>query len=289
MQPAPAASATLIEDLQTGWRSLEARSGYTIRYLVLGRGPRTWVAFHGFGQSPEDMTTWAEPLLAQGNCRILLPELPWHGKSRGPENHGPITEEEWAGLFAQLCRKEQVHTFRLFGFSLGARLALLTACQMKATVEQVVLCAPDGITNSLWFTLGTQTTLGRRIFRRFTDDPAPLFKITHLLHKLGFLNRSLKRFVEKEMTDPIHRELAYRSWQALRLIPPDAGEIAEVANKWKVPVVLFFGRHDRIIPVRRGRPLMLALKHCQVHLLDCGHNALPILAGRLLAALEKNL
>lgn len=282
MPPAPAA---LDEQIEAGWKTLESRSGWKVRYLTLGRGTRTWIAFHGFGQSPLDLVQWAEPLLA-GGCRVFLIELPWHGKSSGPDDDEALTPEEWAGLFGQLCRREQIHTLRLFGFSLGARLAMQTAWQMKGTVEQLVLCAPDGITNSLWFTLGTRTSLGRQIYARFTENPKPLFQLTRLLHVLGFLNRSLKRFVEKEMSNPGRRKLAYRSWQSMRLLPPSPEDIAKVSNQWQVPVILFFGRHDRIIPIRRGRPLFRRLRHCQVHLLNSGHNALPIMAGKLLAAMD---
>lgn len=282
MPPYPAAYA---DQILTGWKTLEARSGFSLRYLTLGAGPQTWVAFHGFAQRPEDLIAWAEPLLALEH-RIILVELPWHGQSTGPENDQPITPEEWAQLFSQLIRKEQVLTFKLFGFSLGARLALMTACQMKATVEQLVLCAPDGVTNSLWFSLATQSALGRRLFKSITENPAPLYTITRWLHRFGFLNRSLKRFVEKEMTNTRRRELVYRSWLSLRLMPPAMREVATVTNKWSIPVSMFFGRHDRIIPIRRGRPLMRSLKHSQVHLLDCGHNTLPILTGKILASME---
>lgn len=282
MPPYPAAFA---DQILTGWKSLESKHGFTLRYLALGTGSQTWIAFHGFGQRPEDLIAWAEPLLALGN-RMILVELPWHGQSTGLGDDMPITQEEWAQLFSQLVRKEQVLTFRLFGFSLGARLALLTAYQMKAKVEQLVLCAPDGVTNSVWFSLATGTALGRRLFRNVVENPAPLFRITRLLHQFGLLNRSLKRFVEKELTNTRRRKLVYQSWLSLRLMPPPAVDVAGVINKWSIPVVMFFGRHDRIIPIRRGRPLIRALRHCQVHLLDCGHNTLPILAGKILASLQ---
>ncbi|NWG47161.1 MAG: alpha/beta fold hydrolase, partial [Alphaproteobacteria bacterium] len=96
---------------------------------------------HGFASNAGinwQSTGWIERLAAQGR-RVLAPDLRGHGKSGAPRDPALyVPERMMADLFAVLDA-EGVGRADVFGYSMGARLALAAALAAPGRVRRLVL------------------------------------------------------------------------------------------------------------------------------------------------------
>lgn len=266
------------------WHRLEA-DGLSLRYLAVeGVSKDTWIVFHGFGQKPSDFMEGALELARIG--RVLVVELPAHGQSNAPGNGIPVSLHVWEHWLLALCRKERVHTCSLFGYSLGGRLALASALVLKGRVEQLVLCAAEGASRAFWYTVATQTVLGRALLVRMVYQPGWVLGTLGFLARLGLLNKSVARFAGSQLGTKTQRRLVARSWMALRALPGSRADVVEVLNRNAIPLRVFAGTHDRVVPLSRMEDLAEAVEQSRTDLLPVGHQHLPLAAIRRLVQEE---
>lgn len=266
------------------WHRLEA-DGLSLRYLAVeGVTKDTWIVFHGFGQKPSEFMEGALELARLG--RVLVVELPAHGQSNAPANGVPVSLHVWDHWLTALCRKERVHTCSLFGYSLGGRLALASVLVLKGRVEQLVLCAAEGASPAFWYTVATQTVLGRNLLVRMVYQPGWVLGTLNLLARLGLLNKSVARFAGSQLGSKAQRRLVARSWMALRALPGSRSEVADVLNRSAIPLRVFAGKHDRVVPLSRMEALADEVEDSRTEVLPVGHQHLPLAAIRRLVEEE---
>jgi pimeloyl-ACP methyl ester carboxylesterase len=109
-------------------------------YDIRGRGAGTFVLLHGLGVSATAYTAVAR-LLRRDARRILLVDLPGHGRSSAPSLDVPtLSSGLEQGLDALLAGDRVV----LLGTSLGGAAALGYALARPERVESLVLVSPAG-------------------------------------------------------------------------------------------------------------------------------------------------
>jgi pimeloyl-ACP methyl ester carboxylesterase len=251
---------------------LEA-DGMQVRYLMCDGPPTTtWLVFHGFGQRPADWVQAAGRLAKLG--RVFWIELPGHGKLASGKT-ALLTPSIWEHWLQALCRKERIPSFKVLGYSLGGKLALASALVMPNRVQEVVLCAAEGATPHFWYSLATGRRLGRLLLNTLVEKPAPFFIAIRLFNKLGLINKSEAKFAESHLKTPAQRNLVAQSWISLRLLPGTQYAVAECLNQNQIPLRMFAGQHDKVVPARRMAPLGAKVEGAQLIMLDTGHNQLP--------------
>jgi pimeloyl-ACP methyl ester carboxylesterase len=250
--------------------------GGRLAYRKYGSGPTALLAFHGFGQ---DSQIYLPLEKSVGDLySIYAIDLIFHGSSTYAD-HELLTKRDWQRLIDNFLRTQSVQQFSLVGFSLGGRFALSAAESFPLRLNQLILIAPDGITQSVWYRLATGSGIGRWLFRYVLKHLSVLSYIGIGLTKLGLLNRTAMRFAELSLGTPEQRNLVYKSWTRFRLITPDLGNISVLLNQQQVPVYFFVGTFDRIIPAHYILPLTKKLMHFEVTVLKTGHNHLIDLAA----------
>jgi pimeloyl-ACP methyl ester carboxylesterase len=266
------------------WHSLEA-DGLLLRYLTVeGAQGDAWLIFHGFGQKILD---WAEAATLLSHLgRVILIELPGHGLSKVLKENRAISIHAWEHWLLALCRKERVHTCNLLGYSLGGKLALSSLYVLKGRVEQIVLCAAEGGTPSIWYQFATGTPLGRRLLKQMVFKPGWLLTSIRTLSRLGIVNKSVARFATSQLHTRAKRTLVARSWLSLRTLPPSPAEIAEVVNDFSIPFYVVAGKYDRVVPLKRMVTYANMIPHAKIEVLPVGHNQLPLATVHFLMELE---
>jgi pyruvate dehydrogenase E2 component (dihydrolipoamide acetyltransferase) len=244
-----------------------------LRFMRHGEGGEPLVLLHGFGG---DLNNWlfTAPALA-GEYVVYALNLPGHGGSSKDVASGEL--DFLVGAVEQFLDFQELERVHLVGHSLGGLVAASVALAAPARVSSLALVASAG--------------LGEKINRDYID---------------GFIaaerRRELKPVLELLFADPglvtrqlVDEVLKYKRIdgvdEALRAIAAGAFAegrqrvvIADRLGDLDVPVLVVWGREDRIIPAAHaeGSP-----EGAQVHVLDGrGHSPHMEAAGDFNRILE---
>lgn len=233
--------------------SFRLPDGRLLTWYETGRG-RPLVLLHGWAMSASVFSEVA-PLLA-GDFRVLVPDLPGHGKS------APAVKNSLTGIAADLhCWLAAVEPapVALGGWSLGGMLVLEMARQKRLAVEHMVL-------------IGTSP--------RFTSGDDWAFGLPSA--QVRALSRNLGRRFETSLTDffnlafdgeeiSAQRLRAIRNFAVKRAPLPDRDAVLALLNELAAqdqrdslteldqPALVLHGEQDKITPATAGRFLAEAL------------------------------
>lgn len=244
-----------------------------LSHIRFGTGPIIWLAFHGIGQDAAAMAPFGEKL--SHTHTIYSIDLPFHGQDRQTEGlDADITKTYWQSLFAHFLVQHHIDRFSVVGFSMGGRFALVTAELFTDCLDGLILLAPDGVTEDPWFRLATGTQPGRWALRFFLKKPRLFTALGSGLVRVGLLKPALLRFMAATMQTHEQREQIGRSWVRFRQLTIDILALAKQLRAANVPVWLYLGQFDAVLPLAHTRPLLRAYPEINEVILPCGHTSL---------------
>ena len=255
-----------------------------LHYNILGHGPNVLLAFHGVGQTGRRCY---EPFARHlgDYYTIYAFDLFHHGKSKGVSgtddfsDRDVVTKAFWKKLVQGFIQEKNIARFDVAGFSLGGRYALATAEALPERLDRLILIAPDGVVDHPLFGLATRFAPTRRLYRRLSDNPQPLFAAADLAHKARLLPEKMVSFVRYAMGTPEQRQRIYRSWVSLREFSFSTVKLYELLEKNGVDVWLFVGKYDPIIVPTKLKVLSERLPAGRFVVLESGHGGLVERAG----------
>jgi pimeloyl-ACP methyl ester carboxylesterase len=248
-----------------------------ISYLRFGYGPKWVVCFHGFD---ENSTSFAflEKYASVDHSFIAI-DLPYHGNSSWNEG-SDCSPSQFSEIIDQVLERsgavsKQRLSLTFLGFSLGGRIALSLYQLRPASIDKLVLLAPDGLKLNFWYWLATQTLAGNRLFSFTMRKPAWFFGLLKILNKTGTVNSSVFKFVRHYIGDKEIRRLLYARWTTLRRFKPSLRKIKSLIIANKTDVKLVYGKHDRIILPVRGEKFRKGIEsQCTISVIQSGHQVL---------------
>jgi len=248
----------------------------SLSYAVYnGGGNEVLLFFPGFGQDEIQYRALLEVLGEKYKARVIAIDLFYHGNSEWLKQEQPILIEEWKHLMELLVEKESIQKWRLMGYSMGGRFAMLTASLFIDRVEHLSLVAPDGITLSGWYKFAVENPLSRGVFKNVVlKNSSFLRRMAERISLLGLLDKKVYRFSISQLQTKEQRERVYYSWVVFRNIQVNIVKFAELLNSNKIPVDFYIGEHDRMITVKRIQPLMKLLPDSTLFLYPSGHTHL---------------
>jgi pyruvate dehydrogenase E2 component (dihydrolipoamide acetyltransferase) len=236
----------------------------TLHYLRQGDGGEPVVLLHGFGG---DLNNWLfiAPALA-GERAVYALDLPGHGGSSKDVGSGAL--DVLARAVLQFLGAEGLERVHLVGHSLGGLVAATVALEHPERVRSLTLVAGAG--------------LGEEINRDYVE---------------GFVSassrRELKPVLQLLFADEslVTRQLVEDVLKYKRIDGVDEGGqrtvIADRLGELEAPVLVVWGREDRIIPAAHAERLP---DDADVHLLDgAGHAPHMEAAGEVNRILERFL
>ncbi|HEY5513194.1 MAG TPA: alpha/beta hydrolase [Geomonas sp.] len=248
----------------------------TVRYRVYGSGPLTLVLLHGLAARSE---TWTDlvPLFPCDRYTLYLPDLLGSGES-SKHKGADYSIRAHSRRLLRFLEQESLSAVTLIGHSLGGAVVLLAAIEAmlgkkEHLLASMVIMGGPGYLQRL--------PLMARIFR--LPLAGPLFIAlcapdtwTKFGLRLAYYDR---RLVDREHVAryaPCYRDRDAK--RALvetcrRLVPPDQEEITARYGDLSIPVLLLWGRHDRIVPLSQGTRLEAAISGSRLEVIEeCGHN-----------------
>jgi pimeloyl-ACP methyl ester carboxylesterase len=240
--------------------------GLRLHVAEAGDGPAL-LLIHGLTASH---AVW-EPMLAAfaDRWRVIALDLPGHGASDKPD--APYTVDFFAGMVRSLARELDVREAVVAGSSLGGQIALELAAWYPSFVRALVLAAPAVGYSAAMRPVGQalQMLTGPRVLRASLTQ---FFQQNfHDRTRIGHVTR--RRILEERLAAPDFPAFARAVARSLGgVLTAEAQPLERVTQ----PVLVVWGRQDRLVPLARSTRLLRRLPHARLHVLEqCGH--LPML------------
>lgn len=268
-------------------------AGVRLRVREAGRGNPV-LLLHGFGDSS---ATWSAvlPRLARHH-RVIAPDLPGFGAS-GPLPEGDMLDV-LVGAVIDLHRTLEVEApVAVVGNSMGGAVALRLALDRPDLVSRLVLVDAAGLAVGvpIWWRLLTAqvaplgalavATAGRiptglvqraagRIYARLT------------FHDGGACSGEVRDgFAAHYRGAEDIRRLTVQGARLVRCLGD--GRLLRESVRLRQPLLVVWGRHDRLVPVGDGERIARTVPGCRLHVVeDCGHCPQLERPDRFLAAVE---
>jgi pimeloyl-ACP methyl ester carboxylesterase len=233
--------------------------GHRIHYETEGPadGPAV-VLVHGLGGRAEDWRDLA-PFIAKAGFRVYLPDLLGYGRSEKPRNFSYAVRDE-AAVVVEFMDALGLKQVDLGGWSMGGAIAQHVAAAHSERVRRLMLFDSAGLWVLPAWNLELFTPLSSAELKQLDDllmpDPPKV---------PGFVARDILR-VLNDRAWIIHRALESM------LTGQDATD--KLVPLLKMPVLLLWGREDKIVPLSQGETMHAMLPQSELDVLPgCGHLA----------------
>jgi pimeloyl-ACP methyl ester carboxylesterase len=247
-----------------------------LRYRIRGSGPTTLVLLHGLAARSE---TWTDlvPLFPPERYTLYLLDLLGSGASSKPKR-ADYSMRAHSRRLLQFLDRVGLSGVTLVGHSMGGAVVLLAAIEAQqehreGLIQSAIVIAGPGFIQGL--------PLIARIFR--LPLAGPLF--ISLYAPQAWVKVGLQAaYYDQRLIDQEHLARyspCYQDREARRalvetcrqLVPPDCDEIATCYGELRIPMLLLWGRQDRIVPLSQGERLEKAVPGARLEVLEeCGHN-----------------
>jgi pimeloyl-ACP methyl ester carboxylesterase len=243
--------------------------GAVVQFEKYGNGPKTILAFHGFGQDKFHYQKIAQVLNKQYTFYSF--DLFFHGASFWHKKDKPIHKDFWIEMMRLFMKHYHIEKASFMGFSMGGRFAMALTEGLPAQTEELILIAPDGVKRSPYYVLATSPGFMRRILRSLVINPTPFKWLTNLAITLHLADKSIVRFAETQMNTREKRRRVYYSWVVFRKISFDQDKLAQVVNDHAIKVTMFLGMYDKMMTLKQMAPFLNKISNEEVHSLEAGH------------------
>jgi pimeloyl-ACP methyl ester carboxylesterase len=238
---------------------------------VLGNGSKKLISFHGFGQNG---LAYLPLAISLKDYTIFSLELPFHGSTQIIDKNLRLMPDQLIEVVSKMVIREEMSEFSLAGFSIGARLLYPVIQKFAGSIERVILIAPDGITENIWYKLATRSGLSRSIFRKVILNHHTFTKLIAFAMRFKIIGKATGIFAERSAHTNKNKEMVYDTWCFLRDLRLDVDLLARVINKAAIEAIFVIGLNDHIIRKKHIVPLLSKLDHFELIELPSPHHKL---------------
>lgn len=237
--------------------------GARVRYLDEGQGPPV-VLIHGFASSLDAWATVTPRLVKEH--RVIALDLKGFGWTDRPD--GDYSPRAQAQLVLQLLDRLGVERAAVVAHSWGSSVALALALMAPDRVSRIALYdawvyEEQLPTTFLWARAGG---MGEVLFGMFYTE-LPDEKVALAFHD--------ERYVTEELVETVEDQIARPGTTAAALAAVRGQRFEEMQKRYREieqPVLLLWGREDRVTPLEYGERLSLDLPHADLKVYpQCGH------------------
>jgi len=266
--------------------------GRSVTYIEAGEGS-VLLLIHGMGGSYENWRAVIEPLSRR--YTVVAPDLPGHGAS------APGAGDYSLGALADSLRDLLItlghESVTLVGHSLGGGIAMQFAYQFPGLTERLVLVSSGGLGPEVSAVLRAAALPGADMFIAGTAKTASKLGtvVGRGLAAIGLRPTTDVAEVARGYASLVDRERRAAFLATLRSVINTRGQRMAADDRLYlltagVPVLIIWGAHDPIIPVRHGERACKAIVGSTLEIFDgVGHVPQLEAPGRFVAVLERFL
>lgn len=243
-----------------------------LHFTSLGHG-RTLLFLHGFGANSYSWSKVAQSL-AQDH-RLILLDLKGHGASPKPDDDAYSLHDHAAAVTAFIM-ENALQDVTLVGHSLGGGIALLVALKLASQVRNPLsaLILIDSVAYDQPLPAFIRI-LRIPVLAQLSVWLVPDRLKTRQVLKLAYHNSDkITDETVEAYSAPLSLPGAHQALiqTARQIIPPDIEEISLRYGDIRVPTLLVWGQHDRIVPLHIGERLHGAIPNSELIVIEnAGH------------------
>lgn len=230
---------TEANELFVDWEDL------VLHYKVFGSGKNVILCFHGHGKNADDFRFLSSP-----ERRIISVNLFLHGRSTFDEsrlNNNLLLPEDVEKLLEKLFLKEKIRQFHWVAYSQGGRFVLSLLPSFGSRIKSIQLLAPDGMNDKNFYSWTQRRWWARKLFKRWTERPEELLKISKVLAKRKVIRPKIVDFLNHYTSDKDKMKLAFQTWAGFRKFRPSPEKIRRTLENHSIPFRVIVGEYDQII------------------------------------------
>jgi pimeloyl-ACP methyl ester carboxylesterase len=253
-----------------------------LHYMEIGAGKKLLLAFHGYSNNATLFAGFERYL---GNDYTIISfDLPYHGASSW--NGRLLTIKDFKLILQSLLQQYKVNKASLMGYSLGGRVCLTIAEHIPEAVDKIILLSSDGMAFNPFYFFTTKTYLGKYLMRRLVANPRLYISVLDQLKRYKVVTGSLHTFVGSHLQAKKSREFLQNVWNVTSEIRPNTARLKNILNTREIPIFIYAGVYDSIIPVRLAKRFAKGIQTAQLTLLQTGHRTIN---AETMQAIAKNL
>lgn len=238
----------------------------------VGNGP-TIVLLHGGGPGASSWSNFSRniPVLAQ-NFHVLAVDQPGYGQSDKPTEHPQYFVHSASALKDLLDHLEITSRVHLLGNSLGGGAAVRFALDYPDRAGKLVLMGPGGLSTNLFAPDPTEGVklLGKFSYQPTRDNLEAFLRIMVFDQSLITDELIDERFASASTPESLAAARAMgKSFAGADF---EKGMLWRDAYKLRQPVLLIWGREDRVNPLDGALVATKVIPRVQLHVFGgCGH------------------
>jgi pimeloyl-ACP methyl ester carboxylesterase len=253
-----------------------------LAYFKSGNGQHKLLIFHGFGQNHSIFNEYLTLLADEFTCYSF--DIYYHGDSVREDNR--LNPNEWKKSISEILMTENISSFSLLSFSLGGRFCIATLIAFPKQIDQMILLAPDGIYQSVWFKIAT-APVGNQIFKFLMNNEGTFDRWLELLEKSRLASHSIVKFARKELSTSKSRQQVYKTWTYFKGLQYSNKEIRKTFSNFAGQIHVILGAMDTIVPIERIETKISGIPHVKIHIIAAKHNHMIVVGKLLVSSLLK--
>lgn len=238
-----------------------------VHYIRFGKGEKLLIALHGFSERANSFNALQESLSSVYIVYAL--DLPFHGQTEWSKE--TYNQEDISAVFKLILEKENQSQLDLMGYSLGGRIVQKLLFEWKEQIDKVYLIAPDGLKTKGMFNAHLTPVWIRYFLKRLVKNPVWFINLSTRLNKWSLLDRFSSKFVLYHLKTKENRDRLFNTWISLDQFVLYPHKLKKFLAEHPIPVELYYGTKDKIIPAESGKQLSEGLSHVRLNLLEDGH------------------
>lgn len=249
-----------------------SNSNGTLFYSKKGIGTKVLLAFHGYDQDHSIFESFSDSFY--NDFTIYSFDIFFHGQSRWHKDEQPLTKVQWKDFISLILKKEDIDTFEVIGYSMGGKFAITTLTCFPKQCHKAYLLAPDGFVKNFWYSIPTQYSITRKLFKQVINRPNIYTGISKVAKVLRLIPPKIIDFTNSMMDTTTKRQHVYNTWMIFRLLYTSPKKFNTIINKNKNSVHVFVGDRDGIIKPTQISKMLYPVKNITIHTLNSGHGKL---------------
>jgi pimeloyl-ACP methyl ester carboxylesterase len=262
--------------MPTPLRECKLSDSEILRYRVSGSGPTRLILIHGLASRAE---CWKDlvPLFPTEEYTLYLLDLLGSGESSKPKV-ADYSIRAHSRRVLRFLEQESLSGVTLVGHSLGGAVVLVAAIEAmlegkEDLLASLVIMAGPGFMQRLPLIAEVfQNRFAGALFvALYAPDAWVKVGLRAAYYDQGLVDREhIRRYAPCYKDHYAKRALVETCRQ---LVPEDGDAIMSHYGDLRLPVLLLWGRHDRIVPLSQGTRLEAAIPGSRLEVLEeCGHN-----------------